>query len=112
MDLSNDNYCITHDLLIAKFEAFSLDKISLNILFGDLNNRKQITKIGTFFSFSYDSITGASQGSILEHLLFNIFINDLFLLLIKSKIFNCVDDNTLYGCNKEYGQSHLILNVV
>lgn len=63
MDLSNDNDCITHDLLIAKSESFSLDKISSNILFDDLNIRKQRTKIGTFCSFSYDIIAGVSQGS-------------------------------------------------
>ena len=109
MDLSNDNYCITHDLLIAKFEAFSLDKISLNILFDDLNIRKQRTKIGTFFSFSYDIIAWVSQGSILGHLLFSIFTKDLFLLQSESKTCNFVDDKTLYGCKKNMDDFNMIL---
>ena len=45
MDLSKAYDCIPHDLLIAKLEAHSLDKISLNTLFDRLNNRKQRTKI-------------------------------------------------------------------
>ena len=93
--------CIPHDLLIAKLEAYGLDNISLNNLFDYLNNRKQRTKIGCCFSCWYDIITGIPQGSILGPLPFNIFINDFFLLRIKSEMCNFADDNTLYSCDKE-----------
>ena len=62
MDFPKAYDCITQTLLIAKLEAYGLDKISLNILFDYLNNRKQRTKIGCSFSSSYDIITGISQG--------------------------------------------------
>ena len=37
------------------------------------------------------------QSSILGPLLFNIFLNDIFLVFEKSDIFNFADDNTLYS---------------
>ena len=36
-----------------------------------------------------------SRGSILGPLIFNIFINDIFYLIDKAKLFNYADDNTL-----------------
>ena len=45
MDLSKAYDYIPHDLLMAKVEAFGLDKISSNVLFDYLNNRKQRIKL-------------------------------------------------------------------
>ena len=56
MELSKAYDCIPHDLLIAKLEMYDLAKISLNILFDYVNNRKQRTKIGCSFSSWYDII--------------------------------------------------------
>ena len=51
-------------------------------------------KIGSSCSFWSDVKRGVSQGSILGTLLFNVFINHLFMFIEKCEIYNFVDDNT------------------
>ena len=58
-------------------------------------NRKQKTKIGLAFGSWYGISAGVSKGSVLEPLLFNILINDLFFSITKSKVCNFADDNRL-----------------
>ena len=95
MDLSKAFDCISHDLLIGKLNAYGLDKLSLKLIYSYLKGRKQKVKINSDFSTWKDIINGVSQGSVLCPLLFNIFINDLFLLVLSSDICNFADDNTL-----------------
>ena len=41
---------------------------------------------------------------MLGPLLFNIFINDLFLMKLNSEICNFADDNTIYLCGKDLNE--------
>ena len=63
-----------------------------------LHSRKQQTKVGSSYNKWSEIKHGIPQGSILGPLLFNIFINDLCIVIEKCDICNFADDNTLYSC--------------
>ena len=65
-----------------------------------LTNRLQRCKINNSFSEWGKVLNGVPQGSILGPLLFNIFINDIFLSLQKCDLANYADDSTLYTSDK------------
>ena len=59
-----------------------------------LSNRTQRTKRNTTYSSWEEILFGVPQGSVLRHLLFNIFICDLFSVMNKVDFASYADDNT------------------
>ena len=95
MDLSKAFDTINHSLLLAKLKAYGFSNQVLSWLQSYLCNRFQTSIIKGSVSMWNEVITGAPQGSILGSLLFNIFLNDIFLFMSKRQLCNYADDNTL-----------------
>ena len=95
MDLSKAFYCIPHDILIAKLNAYGFDRKSLKYILSYLKGRRQCVKINDKLSKFLKILAGVPQGSILGPILFNIFINDLFMFILNGNLHGFADDQTI-----------------
>ena len=100
-DLSKAFDSLSHELLIAKLHAYGFNNSSLKLIHSYLNNRYQRVRINSKCSTWSQIITGVPQGSILGPLLFNIYLNDMFLFTKGSNIVNYADDSTPYNCSND-----------
>ena len=101
-DLSKAFDCLSHELSIAKLNAYSFDKKSLTLIFNYLSNRKQRVKINDSFSSWSEILFDVPQGSILGPLLFNIFICDMFYFMEDYEIGNYADDSIPFSAKPDH----------
>ena len=108
-NLSKAFGCILDNLLITRLTAYGFDYQSLRIIESFLSNRQQRTKINKSLSRYSEIIHVVPQGSILDPLLFNIYICDIFFDIIECDIASYADDNTPY--NFDFNLDNVISNL-
>lgn len=95
MDLSKAFDCLPHDLLLMKLGCYGVSDQAPDLLTNYFTNRKQCVKLGSNLSSFKDIYKGVSQGSILDPVFFNTFINECLILYI-TVIFIIMQMTTLY----------------
>ena len=110
MDLSKAFDCISHKLLIAKFQSYGLSISACHLLTSYLRDRTQRVKLGNTKSKWLHIGNGSAQGSILGPFCYNVFTNDMLSIVSD---YNYADDNTVICSGYEYEdiKAELMLNV-
>ena len=105
LDLSKAFDTLDHTILLQKLDHHGILGIARDWIEDYLRNRRLVTKITTCLnkitkSDSFNITCGAAQGSCLRPLLFIIFVNDIHLLPLYSKVILFVDDTTIFNSHK------------
>ena len=95
MDLSKAFDSIPHDLLLSKMYVYGFSENACKFMLSYLSERTQRVKVRNARSEWKMMRRGIPQGSCLGPLLFNLFLNDIFLSVKHCELFNYADDNTL-----------------
>ena len=100
MDFSKAFDCIPHDLLIVKLHVYGFSEKIVTFIYSYLKRRKQNVKIENFYSDFLTLLSGVPHGSILDPILFNLFLNDLLTTFKMSEPYNFGDNNTISSASK------------
>jgi hypothetical protein len=114
MDLSRAFDCLPYKLFVCKLHAYGFSLSACELMFSYYCYRKQRLKLGNSHSDWQDVYKGSAQGSILGPITYNMFTNDMLMVLDdKVEIYNYVDDNSLLSADYDYkeAQQKLICNV-
>ena len=96
--------CIPHNLFVAKLHAYGLSMDAIIFIYSYLKRRKQEVKINDTESLFRILLSRVPQGSILGPILFNIFINDLLVIINEAKLANFADDNAIYAAKRDLNE--------
>ena len=95
-----DSLC--HNLVIKKLKAYGFTNQSLDLIRSFLNDRYNRVKLGTIRSEWSKMSRGCPQGSSFGQLLWNLFQNDMTMLVKDRNLFMYANDHQLYVTGSDY----------
>ena len=110
MNLSKAFDTLNHDLLPPRLDAYGFSKNLFNYIQSYWRNRFQWTNVNNIFSLWKDIFSGVSLGSILDPLMFNIYISNIFLFPDNVSLSNYADDTTVFSIGENHNTNRNILN--
>ena len=100
MSTAFDSLC--HNLVIKKLKAYGFTNQSLDLIRSFLNDRYSRVKLGSIRSEWSKMSRGCPQGSSFGPLLWNLFQNDMTMLVKDTNLFMYADDHQLYVTGSDY----------
>lgn len=100
-DLSRAFDCVSHEILLKKFERYGVRGDALSILASYLSDRSQAVAWNGSISLQLTVKHGVPQGSMLGPFLFIVSINDLYNKL-SGNVLLYADDTTLFSSHSDF----------
>ena len=110
LDLTKAFDTVDHGILMSKLSSVGVSPSALEWFTSYLSNRKQRTSCENELSEALPVTYDVPQGSILDPLLFLVYINDLPAVIEHSEVSLYADDTILYCFSKESHQLESKLN--
>lgn len=96
VDLAKAFDTVDHNKLIDSLEELGFRDVSLKLMKSYLHDRKQCVSVNGVVSETRTVQFGVPQGTVLGPLLFNLYVNNLFLQNSKGQIISFADDTAIF----------------